>query len=116
MQAKQAVSIRPHSVRLTHQSSEDGVSLDFDTIQQLCLLETTNDNVSVNSLVSSLSKTYTDAGTRLLRAQIISPCADLATLKARADVRHWIPMRFRSAGHIILINMRTGRRVALGFQ
>ena len=74
-------------MRLSHCSFDDGVTLDFDTIKHLNLLELSMNEEDSNSLVGCLSRTFTDAGTRLLRSQLISPCGDLVTLRARVDVR-----------------------------
>lgn len=84
MENIQSISFPKNSVRLLYRSSSTNkMSIDRNTASQLELVSNLSDGNQKESLFGALNRTKTRVGARFLRAQILRPAADLATINTR---------------------------------
>lgn len=59
--------------------------MDFETLKSLEVLANARSGSASESLLGAIDRTKTPLGARFLRAQLLSPLADVASLHARLD-------------------------------
>ncbi|GAA6014971.1 hypothetical protein JCM11491_002377 [Sporobolomyces phaffii] len=82
----QGVAFSPHSLKIRYAPFEGTCLIDFDSAKNLELVQNVLDQKSKQHLLGMLSRCYTPAGTRMLRANILAPSTDSDQILGRYEV------------------------------
>ncbi|XP_045617926.2 mutS protein homolog 4 [Procambarus clarkii] len=85
----QHVTYAPHSLLVSLSSSENTMTIEYSSCRKLELVRSLRGGWE-ESLFGALRHTRTPAGTRLLRASLLQPHADAATITTRLDTLQYL--------------------------
>ncbi|CAG8463257.1 4619_t:CDS:10 [Acaulospora morrowiae] len=85
IESAQNIFFTNHSIKFKYQGCEGTMMIDCVTARNLELISNINDSHNNQSLYGVLNKTATPMGARLLRANILQPLIDIATINTRLD-------------------------------
>ncbi|XP_068214215.1 mutS protein homolog 4-like [Palaemon carinicauda] len=85
----QHVTYAPHSLHITLSSSENTMFIDYSSCRKLELVRSLRGGWE-NSLFGALKHTRTLGGARLLRASLLQPHADVATITSRHNALQYL--------------------------
>ena len=77
---EQQVVIKPHSLSVHFEASEDRIQLDFHTIKYLELVKSLDSNWPKSSLFSAVDRTSTPMGKKELRNRLLQPYSDINSI------------------------------------
>ncbi|KAI5795133.1 muts domain V-domain-containing protein [Geopyxis carbonaria] len=75
----------PHALRITYQSMEGSMLIDFSTVHSMELIQNLQSPKSKDCLFGLLNNTQSAMGSRLLRLSLLQPSTDLSVINTRLD-------------------------------